>query len=48
MFGYQHAELIGHSVESLIPAQLREAHRGHRTSPLPRTARQHRAGHAPT
>jgi PAS domain S-box-containing protein len=30
MFGYEHAELIGHPVESLIPDELRAAHRGHR------------------
>lgn len=27
MFGYQHAELIGRPVESLLPAHLQEAHR---------------------
>ena len=27
MFGYQHGELIGRPVESLIPAGLRVAHR---------------------
>jgi PAS domain S-box-containing protein len=30
MFGYEHAELIGQPVESLIPADLRAAHRSHR------------------
>jgi anti-anti-sigma factor len=30
MFGYEHGELIGQPVESLIPADLRAAHRGHR------------------
>ena len=30
MFGYEHAELIGRPVESLIPADLRAAHRSHR------------------
>jgi anti-anti-sigma factor len=32
MFGYEHAELIGHPVESLIPADLRAAHRNHRAA----------------
>ena len=32
MFGYQQAELIGRPVESLVPADLREAHRGYRAS----------------
>jgi anti-anti-sigma factor len=26
MFGYQHAELVGHPVESLVPAHLQETH----------------------
>jgi anti-anti-sigma factor len=30
MFGYEHAELAGRPVESLIPADLQAAHRGHR------------------
>jgi anti-anti-sigma factor len=30
MFGYEHAELTGRPVESLIPAGLRAAHRSHR------------------
>ena len=30
MFGYEHAELIGQPVESLVPADLRAAHRSHR------------------
>ena len=30
MFGYEHAELIGRPVESLIPADLQEVHRTHR------------------
>lgn len=30
MFGYEHAELIGQPVESLIPADPRAAHRSHR------------------
>jgi len=30
MFGYEHAELTGQLVESLIPADLRAAHRGYR------------------
>jgi anti-anti-sigma factor len=29
MFGYEHAELVGRPVESLIPAGLRAAYRGH-------------------
>jgi anti-anti-sigma factor len=32
MFGYQHGELTGRSVETLIPAHLQEAHRGHRAA----------------
>ena len=32
MFGYQQAELIGCPIESLVPADLREAHRSHRAS----------------
>ena len=32
MFGYEHAELIGRPVESLIPAGLRAAHRRHRAA----------------
>jgi len=32
MFGYAHAELIGRSVESLMPADLQAAHRGHRAA----------------
>jgi anti-anti-sigma factor len=32
MFGYEHAELIGRPVESLIPAGLRAAHRSHRAA----------------
>jgi anti-anti-sigma factor len=32
MFGYEHAELIGRPVESLIPAGLRTAHRRHRAA----------------
>ena len=31
MFGYEHAELIGQPVESLVPADLRTAHRSHQT-----------------
>jgi anti-anti-sigma factor len=30
MFGYEHAELIGRPVETLVPADLRAAHRGYR------------------
>lgn len=30
MFGYAHGELAGRPVESLLPADLRAAHRGHR------------------
>jgi anti-anti-sigma factor len=30
MFGYMHGELLGQPVESLIPADLRTAHRSHR------------------
>ena len=30
MFGYEQAELIGRPIESLVPAELREAHRGYR------------------
>ena len=32
MFGYEHTELIGQPVESLIPAGLRAAHRSHRAA----------------
>jgi PAS domain S-box-containing protein len=32
MFGYAHAELIGRPVESLVPAGLQAAHRGHRAA----------------
>jgi len=32
MFGYEHAELVGRPVESLIPADLQAAYRGHRAS----------------
>lgn len=32
MFGYEHAELTGRPVESLVPADLRAAHRGHRAA----------------
>ena len=32
MFGYEHAELIGRPVESLIPVGLRAAHRSHRAA----------------
>ncbi len=32
MFGYAHAELIGRPVESLVPAELQAAHRGHRAA----------------
>ena len=32
MLGYQHGELIGRPVESLVPADLRAAHRGHRAA----------------
>ena len=32
MFGYEHTELIGQPVESLIPVGLRAAHRGHRAA----------------
>ena len=32
MFGYEHAELIGRPVESLVPADLQAAHRGHRAA----------------
>jgi PAS domain S-box-containing protein len=32
MFGYEHAELIGRPVESLIPADLQAAHRDHRAA----------------
>jgi anti-anti-sigma factor len=30
MFGYEHGELLGQEVESLIPVELRSVHRGHR------------------
>lgn len=40
LFGYTSHELMGESIEILIPARLREAHRGHRSayqaSPAPR------------
>ena len=32
MFGYGHGELLGLPVESLVPEDLQEAHRGHRSS----------------
>ena len=32
MFGYEHGELAGQPVESLIPAVLQEAHRSHRAA----------------
>jgi anti-anti-sigma factor len=32
MFGYEHAELTGRPVESLVPADLQAAHRGHRAA----------------
>ena len=32
MFGYEHGELVGQPVESLIPAVLQEAHRSHRAA----------------
>ena len=32
MLGYQHAELIGRPVESLMPAELHAVHRGHRAT----------------
>ena len=32
MFGYPHAELTGRPVETLIPAELQAAHRGHRAA----------------
>jgi anti-anti-sigma factor len=32
MFGYEHGELIGQPVESLIPADLRAVHRSHRAA----------------
>jgi anti-anti-sigma factor len=32
IFGYEHGELTGQPVESLIPADLRAAHRGHRAA----------------
>jgi len=32
MFGYEHAELIGRPVESLVPVDLQAAHRGHRAA----------------
>jgi len=32
MFGYEHGELIGRPVESLVPADLQAAHRGHRAA----------------
>ena len=35
MFGYQHAELLGQPVESLVPVDLEAAHRSHRASHAP-------------
>ena len=32
MFGYEHAELIGRPVESLVTVDLQAAHRGHRAA----------------
>jgi anti-anti-sigma factor len=32
LFGYEHGELIGQPIESLVPADLRAAHRGHRAA----------------
>jgi anti-anti-sigma factor len=32
MFGYEHGELTGHPVESLVPADLQAAHRSHRAA----------------
>lgn len=32
MFGYQHGELTGRSVETLVPAHLRKTHRSHRAA----------------
>jgi len=32
MFGYEHGELIGRPIESLVPADLQAAHRGHRAA----------------
>jgi anti-anti-sigma factor len=32
MFGYEHAELTGRPVETLVPADLQGAHRGHRAA----------------
>ena len=32
MFGYEHAELIGRRVESLVPVDLQAGHRGHRAA----------------
>jgi anti-anti-sigma factor len=32
MFGYEHAELTGRPVDSLVPADLQAAHRGHRAA----------------
>ena len=32
MFGYEHAELIGRRVESLVPIDLHAGHRGHRAA----------------
>ena len=32
MFGYQHAELLGQLVETLIPRDLQDAHRRHRAA----------------
>ena len=32
MFGYEHGELLGQTVERLIPADLQAAHRSHRAT----------------
>jgi anti-anti-sigma factor len=32
MFGYEQGELVGQPIESLVPADLRAAHRGHRAA----------------
>ncbi len=32
MFGYEHGELLGQTVERLVPADLQAAHRGHRAT----------------
>ena len=45
MFGYEHAELIGRPIGSLIPAGLRAAHRRHQAAyPLAPEARPMGAG----